>query len=422
MPQKISVKIENIGAMGDGAVIYNGKPLFVPQTAPGDVAEVEIENIGSEFSRGKLVNLLQAGETRQTPPCPYYEKCGGCKLQHVNEPTYYDFKQGLLNQSLARLGYDGAISDEIVKVQQRGRRRTEFKVAVEKGVVHLGFYENKSHNIVDIQDCIITDEAITSLLPVLREIITSLKKPARIKAVQATKLKSGVELVFTTANPLPQYERDKLETLGENPAIVRVVERSAEDFETLYSDDKHYITFGGYDIPLPYGGFVQATEKGQKFLADYVVEHVKPARKIADLYCGCGTYSFPLLQNSDEVFGYEGSQEMVMAMSSTILQNSLEGKLSVASRDLFKEPLSIDELNNFEAVVINPPRNGALPQVKKIAQSNVNKVVYVSCSPATFERDAKELIQAGFKVTNAVAIDQFYWSSHLEVIVVFVRS
>jgi 23S rRNA (uracil1939-C5)-methyltransferase len=152
-----------------------------------------------------------------------------------------------------------------------------------------------------------------------------------------------------------------------------------------------------------------------------VSEHLKGCDTIADLYSGCGTYSFPLIRQSQRVSAYEGASEMAAAMNDACVAGDLDERIETTVRDLFADPLSAGELNHFDGIVINPPRNGALPQVQAISQSGVGKVVMVSCDPATFKRDAKALLDGGYTLTLAVPIDQFYWSRHLELVAVFER-
>lgn len=166
---------------------------------------------------------------------------------------------------------------------------------------------------------------------------------------------------------------------------------------------------------------MQATSPSQDKLIEFVVENLKNSKKVADLYAGCGTFSFPLVKTAKYIGAYEGSEAMVSAIYSASTKNGLDNKINATERDLFKKPLSEKELNNFDAVVINPPRNGALPQIKNISKSNINKVVMVSCNPETFKRDSKNLLQNSFKISSLQPVDQFLYSQHMEIAACFVR-
>jgi 23S rRNA (uracil1939-C5)-methyltransferase len=163
---------------------------------------------------------------------------------------------------------------------------------------------------------------------------------------------------------------------------------------------------------------LQATQVGQAAITDFILQNLR-GKNVVDLYSGCGTYSFPIAQTGANVRAFEGSYEMVLAFNNAIRQNGLDDKMSAQTRDLFKNPVRADELKNFDTIIINPPRNGALPQTQQIAKAGVANVIMVSCNPATFERDAKCLLQAGYIIDKIVPIDQFLWSNHLELVASF---
>jgi 23S rRNA (uracil1939-C5)-methyltransferase len=416
---KIQLEITTLGGMGDGIGYHEGQAVFVPFTCIGDKVEVEIEQSGKDFSRAKLVKIIEPGSDRQTPPCQHFMQCGGCSLQHLKPDSYNNFKRDILVQVVRRLGCDESILRPLVEVGQGSRRRAEFKVSVNKGEVSIGFFGAKSHNVIDLAMCPVTSEKITSLLPPLKSLISSLKKPGNIKAINISQSDNGLDIVLNVGSPTAAADKQKLTEFAGKYNILRMAEKTEQEMDVIYGNIAPIINFGTINVELPVGSFLQATHTGQMAITDIILEHTKGYKRVADLYCGCGTYSLPLAQNGHIVHAYEGGHEMVTAIHNAARKSNFEDKIIAHFRDLYKRPLKQHELKNFDALVINPPRNGAKPQADEIAQSDIKKVIMVSCNPATFERDASSLIHGGYKLTQATPIDQFYWNSHLELVAVF---
>jgi 23S rRNA (uracil1939-C5)-methyltransferase len=323
-------------------------------------------------------------------------------------------------QVVRKLGYGDEIVSDLVEVGQGSRRRAEFKVSVNKGEVSIGFFEAKSHKVIDVAMCPVTSDEIVSLLPNLREAIASLKKPGNIKAVNVSQMQNGLDVFITVGANCSANDAEKLVLFAKDNGILRLAQKEEkEEADVLYCSKLPLVAFGGVEVELPVGSFLQATEIGQMAITSIILGALKDHKRVVDLYCGAGTYSLPLVTSGHVVQAYEGSNEMITALHNAIRRSNLDSKISASTRDLFRRPLKQHELKNFDAVVINPPRNGALPQAEEIAKSDVKKVVMVSCNPATFERDAKSLIDGGFLLEGATAIDQFYWNAHLEVVGVF---
>lgn len=410
-----------MGGLGDGIGEYEGCAVYVPFTVVGDEITAEIVTQRKDEIRARLIELRKAGLGRVAPACVHFGICGGCSLQHLAADDYAAFKRGILAQILRRLGCEDALQ-EMVLVGAGARRRVEVKIAMEKGVVKLGFHENRSHALVDVIACPVTRGEIIALFAPLRELIAGFKKPGQVKSIQLTQVEKGFDLLLVTASRLPAEDRTRLSAFAEKHHIIRIAEQVAEgDVQVIYR--KGYVTasFADTEVELPAPAFLQATEEGQAGITDFILREMQGRKRVLDLYCGCGTYSFPLQQSGSRVSAYEGSYEMVTAMQNAIRRHGLEEAMQVSQRDLFKNPVKAEEMRGFDGVVINPPRNGAESQAKQLAKSAVPKIVMISCNPATFERDAKHLLAGDYKLTSALPIDQFYWSAHLELVAAFER-
>ncbi len=361
----------------------------------------------------------------QIPPCPHYSLCGGCNMQHIQADYYAKIKQTKLHAILSNLNTDESVAQPLVHVGEKSRRRVELKVSVCKGDVSIGFFAHKSHEVVDIKSCLIMDKRIFDLLPSLKEMISGLKKPSVIKSISLTILEQGFDIFINIRKSLHSNDSESVNKFICKNNIVRIAlqrEDVSDDYDIIHDTGKAYISLEGVKVLLPVGAFLQATEIGQAAITEYVVDALKSCKTVADIYAGCGTYSFPLLNHVERVAAYEGSEDMVLAIHNAAGDFGLGSRINAVKKDLYKRPVDAKILNQMDGVVINPPRNGALPQVKQVVQTNVPKVVMVSCNPDTFKRDAKCLIESGYKILSAVAIDQFYWTRHLELVALFERT
>lgn len=420
--QNISLNISSIGNSGDGVSEYNGKKVYVPFSYTGEIIEAQVEEELSSHINARISKINTPSSHRSPPPCEYFTKCGGCKLQHLNEDAYSKFKSEILSDLIKSLKVEYVDIEPLFVVPQHSRRRVEFKISVHKGNINIGFFAPRSHNVIDIQNCLVADNNINSVIPHLKEAIKKLKKPSVITSANITSLKDGLDVIINTRSKLSQDENNIFTELAKTTQIARLnILAENSEYQTLYDTEKLYVEFGSIKVLLPTGAFLQATNDSQNALIDFVENNLHGHNKIADLYSGCGTFSFPIAKNANFIGSYEGSDEMVSTIYNASLQNNLEQKINATKRNLFNKPLSPKELNNYDAVIVNPPRNGALPQIRNISKSQIKKLIMISCNPKTFKRDALNLLQNGFKIKSIRAIDQFLYSPHLEIAACFIR-
>ncbi len=420
--QDIELTIQALGGLGDGIAQVEGVPVFVPHTAPGERVLATILSTGREGCRAVVKARLSPGADSIAPACQHFGQCGGCALQHLRAEAYGAFKRGILLRCVERLGYNTAQVAPLVEARPGARRRADFAISVRKGAVRIGFHAPRSHEIIDLQHCPVTADAILAILPAFRACAESLKKPGNVRGLMVTNTGRGLDLLVQVAVRPSAGDRVKLVAFAQTAPVLRLSLQWGEVQERLAQSDEVTLDFGGVAVELGAGAFLQATALGQAALTERVLAHTEGCGLVADLYCGSGTYSFPLAKAGHRVRAYEGSTESITALRNAARRAGLEGTVEAEVRDLFRHPLPPAELARFDAVVINPPRNGALPQFQALAQSGVKRIVVVSCNPATFERDAQELKRAGYGLLEAVPIDQFTWSPHLELVAAFVNS
>lgn len=389
--------------------------------------------------------------------CQHYSECGGCDLQHLSDEEYIKYKSEIARKTLNNLQNpnDNNTATQLKPLEQVGqghRRRADFKISVYKKDISIGFYKKKSHDVVSLEECLVCAPEIINFVKIFREFLSTLKKPSyfisiNISLVNNGHSKKGLDLIFNLRKSLKSGDYNKLESFisehnnSQQVEILRLSEKINTDnqgnshsyghsyeYNKLYinPEEQPAINFDDIDVYLPISAFLQATEKSQNIMSKIISTHLSDCTSIADLYCGCGTFSFPLLQNNSNIklSGFEGSEQMVNSFFNAARNHDLSERVTVSTRDLYKRPLKDYELNNFDGIVINPPRNGALPQIKSLANTNntLKKIAMVSCNPETFQRDAKYLLDnSSFTLESITPIDQFYWSHHLEIVGLFTR-
>lgn len=419
----LEVIIDELGARGDGvAALPDGTRIFVGGVLAGEKVKVRL----LEKDRAALTEVLHPAANRNTPPCPYFLKCGGCVLQHMDDQSYTAFKKETVLQTLARAD----IVPEIVKgpyISTAGSRRRATFAAVRAGKkVVLGFNERASMNLVEVESCTVLHPRIVKLLPALRVLMGKVMKVDKQKAdIAVTECRGELDVLITspltkqTWMPLPMLEA--FQDFAEEQDIARLSWRPAvrTDSEIILERKPFRVQWGRVSVSPPAGSFLQATEDGEGALVKAVMDGLPDkAGKVADLYAGSGTFTFPMLEAGWDVRAVEGYRA---ALESLKAAGKSFGKLEAFVRDLAKEPLTVKEMKGLTAVVVDPPREGAAPQMKVLADSDISVIISVSCSASSFARDARYLIDGGYKLRKLTIIDQFLWSHHIEMVGIFSR-
>lgn len=400
-----TVTIARLGAQGDGVADVGGGQVFVPFTLPGETV-----NIARSGSRGTAMAITSPSPDRVTPPCRHFEDCGGCAVQHLREDAYSAWKRGLVTDALKARGLEAEIAD-LVAVRPRTRRRAIFTaLRGDKGMT-LGFNAAMSHRVVELSECHILQSVIFDALPALKRLAALLAKGPKPFQLTVTATASGLDIAATGCGVLKESARGAVtqRVLAEGFARLSV------EGEMIVEVRPPQVSFGGVNIILPPGGFLQAVADAERVMADLVTGHLAKARRVVDLFSGCGTFAFPLARAS-AVHAVDGDKPSIAALDKARRMAQGLKPVSVEQRDLFRRPLTAKELNEFQGVVLDPPRAGAEAQARQIAASNVGRIAAVSCNPATLARDLRILVDAGFAIRSVTPIDQFLWSPHVEVV------
>lgn len=379
----------------------------MPYTAPGDVVRVE---------DGKLAEIVSPGPHRATPVCRHFGTCGGCALQHLDEQTYRTFKRDLVIQALAQRGIENPTVNAPIVVAPKTRRRAALKAAKKNGETKIGFNARASHAIVDMHECHVLTPELFALTAKLRPLMHSLLREGENADLHITQADNGFDLSLKMRRANAPAVVSQIAQRAQQMGIVRVTSGA----EPLAEFETPHLRIANADIRLPPECFLQPTREAELALQALVLEAAGNARNIADLFCGIGTFALPLAARA-RVHAADSDGAMIDAL--TTAARAIQGvkPLTPERRDLFRRPLLPGELNKFDTIVLDPPRAGAAAQIEQIAKSKAARVIYVSCNPASFARDARTLIDGGYKLGPVTPVDQFLWSAQLELAAHFER-
>jgi len=384
-------QIIRIAARGDG-VTADGQ--HAAGGVPGDVLRPD--------------GALEHGPHHIAPVCQHFGQCGGCQLQHADEDALRQFVTERVTFQAEKQGFSiGELLPTHLSPPKTRRRATLHALRTARGAA-LGFREGSSHKIVDLKECHILRPELAELLPKLRQFVAQHggKRPVDIDLTVADQ---GVDC------SIKHLELEGLEAteaaleFAQSNGLARLTLDQGYGAETQWEPQPVTITLSGRPVGMPPGGFLQATQDGEDALVADAKAWIGDAVSVADLFSGLGTFAFTLA-NHAKVLAVEAARDAHLACKAT----SSGLPMAAMHRDLFRNPLQPDELNRFEAVLLDPPRAGAKEQVGQIAAGSVNRVVYISCNPVSWARDCNKLIEAGFSLEKLRPVGQFRWSTHVE--------
>ena len=408
----VELTIDALGAQGDGVAAHGADPVFIPFTAPGDRITAAVEG-----TRGTLISVLDGGNARILPPCPHFGPdgenagCGGCAVQHVAPEAYAVWKRGLVVAALKSRVIDIEVAP-LVPAHPGDRRRVIFATRRAGDSAVLGFNRAGTHEIVDIHTCLIATPRIVSALPLFRALAAQAAVAPKAMQMAVLDTDSGFDIAFDA--PFQLKENDRLRLVASARKAVSVA-RIAFNGETLIEKQPPQLTFGRVTVTPPPGAFTQASASAEEVMAGLVTKHMKKAKRVVDLYAGCGTFSTRLAE-SHITHAVEGFAPALNALDRAMRKMQGLKPLTMETRDLARRPLMGFELKAYQGLVFDPPRAGAEFQCREIAKSSIPRVAAVSCNPATLARDLRILIDGGYKLKSVTPIDQFLWTPHVEAV------
>ena len=401
---RTTATITRLGQQGDG--VAEG-PLFAPRTLPGEVVSGVVS--GSQLTE---VRIETPSETRVQAPCRHYKSCGGCQLQHASDAFVADWKVEVVKTALRAQGLETEFRP-IHTSPSRSRRRATLTVRRTKKGAMAGFHGRASDVITPIPDCQLLDPALIRAIPLAEELAMAGASRKAPLSVTLTTSEVGLDVMVREGKPLDGSLRLELARIAGQNGVARLTWGD----EQVLMEQPPVQAFGPARVCPPPGSFLQATKDGEAALLSAVQEITKGAKRLVDLFAGCGTFALPLAQDA-EVHAVEGERDMIAALDAGWRRAQGLKKITSEVRDLFRNPLLPEDLNpfgaHFDAAVIDPPRAGGEAQIAQLAQARTPVIAYVSCNPVTFARDAKTLVAAGYRLNWVQVVDQFRWSAHTE--------
>jgi len=397
----VTIEIIRIAAKGDG-ITADGR--HVPFAAPGDVVRDD--------------GTLEPGPHHATPPCRHFGTCGGCQLQHLDEETLAGF---VLDRVVNAAEGQGLVAELVAEPHlspPNTRRRATLRAVNGGGRPLIGFREAGSHRVVDMKENFILAPELVALLGPLRTLLSG-RKDRYGADIELTLTDQGVDCGIKGIAFEGLEQTEALLDFARNNGLARLTMDLGYGAEALWEPEPVTITLSDVPVPFPSGAFLQATADGEAALVTAAQEWLAGAGEVADLFAGLGTFAFALAGQGAKVTAYEAARDAVLACKSAA--GRARRPVETVHRDLFRNPLQPAELSRFDAVLLDPPRAGAREQVAALAQSTVQNIVYVSCNPSSWARDAKTLVDAGYRLAELRPVGQFRWSTHVELASLFIR-
>ena len=405
--------IDHVGHRGDGVATVGAESVYVPYTLGGETVEVAPVP-GHHPYRRRLIRVESESPERIAAFCPHFGVCGGCAIQHWETERYRAWKRDIVVTMLAQAGIDCEVAP-LVDAHGAGRRRITLHARLgTHDVLKVGFTAANSHDIVPIDRCPILDPHLDGALEAawaIAEALTAMGKPLDI---QVTATESGLDVDARGSGPVSSRLIARLSEIAKQHRLARLTRHG----EMVLMRTPPIVSIGTAQVALPPGSFLQATVAGEETLAALVVDHCKRSKHVADLFCGVGPFALRLAAKS-RVTAFDNDANSVAALQKAATSTSGLKPLKAETRDLFRRPLVVQELRDYDAVVFDPPRQGAQAVATQLAASKIATVVAVSCNVATFSRDAKILIDGGYKIEGVTPVDQFRHTPHVELVARF---
>ena len=402
--------VDRLGQRGDGIAAAPGGSVFVPFALPGETVRAVVDG-----ERGQLVEIIAPSESRIAAICPLFTRCGGCAAQHMAPGLYREWKRQQVVTALARAGIEAPVA-EVVDAHGAGRRRVTFHARLQGQQMVVGFMAARSHELIEVEACPVLVPGLARAPAVAQMLASRLGSAGKPLDIQVTASEAGLDVDLRGHGPLGDKARLALTVLAERLDLARLSNHG----EIVVERRAPLQQMGKALVAPPPGGFLQATALGEETLAGLVMAALPKGKRAADLFAGCGPFSFRIAERM-QVLAIESEKAATLALARGAGATQGLKPIATEARDLFRRPLLEHELSAFDVVVLDPPRAGAEAQAKRLAASKVKDVVYVSCDAASFARDAATLIAGGYALEGVTPVDQFRYSAHIELVGVFRR-
>ena len=427
--QKLTVEVHALDAFGQGVAAHSGKTIFIKNALPGETVDIQLTEDKKQFAKARVLKRYNDSPERVIPRCPHYDECGGCQMQHVAEKLQQQSKQAALLNLMSRETKQDIASEQcsVVAAGEYGyRRRARLAVMWQKGKLQMGFRQELSSDIINIQTCPVLVKPLDDLLIPLRTCLNQLKSKQVIGHVELLSVESGLIIVLRHTQPLVESDYLSLIQFAQKYQLSLYLHGTelvcvTEDKTPYYQIDDLALTFSPLD-------FIQVNGQINQKMVEQALSWLELSSndEVLDLFCGMGNFSLPMAKVAKQVIGVEGVDALVeKAQTNTILNKDL---LDSACHIEFYQQ-NLDELpkhpvwlkNSINKVLLDPARVGALTVITQIATKDLSHIVYISCNPATLARDSKILTEQGYKLVKLSVLDMFPQTKHLESMALFMR-
>ena len=402
--------VDRLGQLGDGIIDTPNGEIFAPFTLPGEHIEGNVEN-----GRVNSPKIIKPVSDRIKPACKHFKSCGGCSLQHASDTVISDWKIRKTQDALSQVNLHPEFRP-IINSKAGSRRRATFAAKRTKKGALVGFHGRASDVIIEISECPISDPILLSGMPAFSQFAILGSSRKAVLRISATVSGNSLDVKIDNGKKLSATEISKFAQICNQFKILRLMWND----DVIAQSNPPSQKMGLADVIPPSGAFLQATKSGEAALIKTVLEIIGPSKRVVDLFAGCGTFALPIASKAT-VHALEGDVNMIAALDSGWRAAGGLHDIKSETRDLFRRPLMPDEFKKIDAIVIDPPRAGAVSQVVEIAKANVGRIAFVSCNPATFARDASILCNNGYNLDWVQVIDQFLWNPHIELVAQFTK-
>lgn len=433
-PLAAPLQIERMADNGQGVAHVDGKLVFVAGALSGEWVQAARVKRHASYDEASATEILEPAAERVTPPCPAYERCGGCVLQHQGHAAQVRDKQMHLADKLTRIG--GVQPDAWLRPligpawHYRRRARLGARLVPRKGAVLVGFRERRSSFLTDMTECPVLDARLSALIAPLRTLIAGLSAPDQLPQIEATATDEEVALVLRHLVPLTDADRSALAAFASLHGVRWFLQpagpASVHPLPPAGDAALHY-RLDAFDLTIEFGplDFTQVNFAINQQLVPLAVDLLdpQPAETVADLFCGVGNFSLALARRGARVLGLEGDDTLVARARDNARRAGLGPYCTFARENLYDDaPAVLPRLAGCAAWLLDPPRSGAQALCSAVPRHGPARIVYVSCNPATLARDAGLLVGQGYRLTKAGIVDMFPHTAHVESIAVFERS
>lgn len=418
MTDVLEVIISEIGVGGDGVSQGPDGQIFVPMALEGERVKIRLGKKGRFGYKSELLEIIDESPDRIKPTCQHFGSCGGCQMQYMPDALYTEWMKESVAATLAHHGHEDTVVNEPIISPEASRRRVNLKVLKTAGGIVLGFNKRASHQLVSLKECPVTRSEITDIFKPLKKVLNDIFPPRKAGEVAITLTASGIDLLIDAPMEISLEQREALVDFANAHDIASLNWNDRGFMDPVIIRGEAVMNFAGAQVPLPPSSFIQATDEGEAALVNLVLKGVEGCRRVADLFSGIGTFTFPLAKKA-QVLAVEGFKPASDACQAGINRSTGFKQIINKHRDLYRRPMTAKELKGFDAVVFDPPRAGAKEQVDALKDSDIPTLVAVSCSPNSFGRDGRILKEGGYTLDSVTPVGQFRWTPHIELVGVY---